>query len=296
MKWSSRSLGFCWQHLFFALLLRCHLRWLASLVLMLVVFYYSLCPRIRHCIYPYLEHRFPRQHGFDKFLHCLHIYYEFGKVLLQRMAWRAGETRYLKVNQHTKQILQNTINHGKGCIILSAHLGSWQLAIAGIEELGYAITILQYQNQQDVDKHYFEQLGFHRIHVVNATDKMAWLAISTALRRGEVVCLMGDRLLDNEPMPIEIPFLGDTIRLPGSVYWLSAMMESPVLVCFSVLQGRTVHITHTIPLAVPQTRQRNAHLFAPAARAYVQAIESFLMDHPHQFFNFYDMWDHDDQN
>ena len=56
------------------------------------------------------------------------------------------------------------------------------------------------------------------------------------------------------------------------------------------LEGRTRFQLARV-IRVPAHLGRKPAAYLPYAREFSQALESFVADHPYQFFNFYDMWD-----
>ena len=298
MRWSSRSLGARWQHAFFAVLLRARLPFLASAIVFVIVLYYTLHPGIRMRIMPYVTKKFKTDGKTAALLHVFRIYSNFARLLLLRMSWRCygKESQKISIAAEARQQLTEALEKNRGCLILSAHLGAWQLAIAGLKKIGRPLTIVQYIDTGDVDKHYFEGNGSDTITIVNSAEgASAWIHIAATLRRGELVCLMGDRLMPTEPLPTATSFLGTCAQFPASPYWIANATGSPVLACFSYLSGERVHIEHVTPILLPRKKTRDARKFAQTVRQFSHAMEQFLLEHPHQFFNFYDLWSHYDK-
>ena len=290
MKWSSRTLGARWQYGFFALLVRLRLLPLARLFLRPVAAWYALSPKTRGRTAPYLSLQFPRFGPVRRVFSCYRIYLEFALVLFERMAWRLGKPRDVRVSDKARAVLGETLARGRGCMVLSAHLGAWQLAIAGLEEnSSVPVNIVQYRQGGDTEKHYFEHGGCGRLRVVNVAEgPKTWIQVASALTRGEIVCMMGDRCLPNEPMPLPATFLGQPALFPGAVYRVAARTGTPILFSFSTLEKGAVRIEDFEVCDLPG--DAGGRECAEACRRFVLAMERFVGKHPYQFFNFYDLW------
>lgn len=291
MKWSSRSLGSRFQHGVFRIIVR--LKWIAvaRALLCAVVFYYTLMPSVRRRCLPYLGRRFPDAGGFALFLHAFRLYRSFAEILLDRMIAGAGGELHVTSDPGAEAILRGAVAEGRGCLIVNAHVGAWQTGIAGLESFGRTVHILQYVSDEDVDKHYFEHRPGHDVRIVNSREGAgAFASLAAGLRRGEIVCLMGDRLTDEDTLTVRVPFLGGTIRVPGMPYVLASITGVPLVMAFTLrLAGRTRGV-FARRVDIPPGIRRRPEALEPYARMFMNELEALVRAHPYQFFNFYDMW------
>lgn len=296
MTWSSRSLGSRCQHEFFRWLARLHLTAPARLLLYPLVFYYTLKPAVRHRSLPYLARRFPNAGPLARFGHAYRLYLNFAGVLLDRMV--AGASGRATVIHHPKldQLLTEAVAEGKGCIVLSAHFGGWQLGLAALEPLGRPLHIVQLRDPDDVDRHYFERRrGGPPIDIIDPRDSViAFARIAAALRRNEIVCIMGDRLTDGDRHGEPVSFLGGTIIVPVSAYALASITGAPLAVNFTVREHGSVRGVWGEILHVPPGRRHTPGGLRPFAMHFTAALEHMVEKYPYHFFNFYNMWDEHD--
>ena len=295
VKWSGKSLGSRFQHQIFYRLIRCGATGPARVLLRAVVLYYTLLPGVRRRCRPYLQRRFPGARGIAALLHAYRLYLAFGQVLLDRSI--AGITGRFAVRHTsaTRELLRRVLAEEKGCIILSAHMGAWQMGLAGLEELRRPVHVVQRRNAGDVDRHYFEHGGEHAVSVIDSTRPLeAFVEIAAALRRKEVVCLMGDRLTDADAAAVRVPFLGGPVAVPVTAYALASITGAPLVVTFAVREeGETQGVWGDV-LRVPPGLRRDPERLRPFAVRFAAALEDMVRRYPYQFFNFYDMWGGDD--
>ena len=123
------------------------------------------------------------------------------------------------------------------------------------------------------------------------------LEMVESLKKGEVLSVMGDRLLGSAKGAAMVDFLGGKVFFPFSAFKIAAATGAPIGVLFSYKSGPAVY---TLELAkvirVPADAGKRDRDFRPYVREFAQALESYTTMHPYQFFNFYDMWEHDLQS
>jgi len=293
MKWSSRNLGSRPQYQIFRWIVRCRALSLARALLAVVVLYYTALPHIRRRCSFYLQRRFAGANGWMGFVYAYRLYLNFGLVLLDRMV--AGTTGRFSICPTIPAVrveLLEATQNPRGCILLSAHMGAWQVGLAGLEELNRPVHIVQPHDPDDPDRHYFEHGKGKACHVINVSDPIsAFVEVTAALRRGGIVCLMGDRLSRDTEKSVTVPFLGGKIALPVNAYALASMTEAELVMLFTVREKGVIRAVRAERLKVPAGLPRHdPAVFLPFAARFAQAMEELVQSHPYQFFNFYNMW------
>lgn len=292
---TSLHLGSRLQYAFFELLVRCQALVAARIILAVVVFYYTLLPHVRRRSRPYLEHRFSTTGLWYEFWHAYRLHLQFGHILLDRMVARVTGTPSLAaVEPELRERLTRAVRNPRGCIILSAHIGDWQLGLSGLEELGRPVNVVYLRDPHDTaDKTIFRYLGTERRRIIDASDGPgALIEAAAALRRGEVCCLMGDRLIGTQDKrSVCVPFLNGNIRLPVNAYALASATGASLVAVFTVREKGGTRPVLVESLDVPQgLSHRDPSLFRPFALRFAQAMQQVTEQYPYQFFNFYNMW------
>ncbi|WP_418765229.1 hypothetical protein [Mailhella sp.] len=294
--WSSKSLGSSFQHAFFRWLVRLRLIPAARLLLYPVSFYYALRPDVRKRYRPYLRHRFGTASPARELRRTAVAYKHFADVLLDRMIVGCGGSVTVRQNEHTLSALRAALSEGRGCLLVSAHFGSWQLGLLGLETLGRPMALLQFVDKEDVDKHYFQVDGQrHDVRVINSRDGMAAvIAVCDTLRNNGIVCMMGDRMTPQDKEYVTVEFLGDAVRLPAAPYILASLTGAPIVHTFSVREnGAILGLPGTLT-KVPNDVRRDRDALCALAQDFMAQVERLTERYPFHFFNFYDMWEHDD--
>jgi len=292
--WSSSSIGSDWQHRFFYLLIRLGGRRAAYLALYFVVAYYVLCsPLARQRTKPYLQRRFPEARGVQWLWHCYRLILSFGKVLIDRAVVGILGPEAMTVNLDDREALLSLRDEGRGLIMMTAHVGCWQVAMAALGFLQRPVHMLMRREDGDIDRHYFEHAGIDcPYRVIDPTGYLGGtLEMLGALKQGEIVCVMGDRLLGSERSTVEVDFLAEPAAIPFSAYKIASSSGAPVVVFFTYKDGpNSYRLQLARVIRVPELKGRNPQTFKPFAAEFVAALERFCQQRPYRFYNFFDMW------
>ncbi len=292
--WNSRSIGSAWQHQFFYLLLRLGGRRIAYLFLYLVVGYYMLFrPDQRRKTEPYLRRRFPGTSRIRLWGHSYRMSLGLGQALVDRAVVGILGPEHLQIEVGNRHELLDLVGENRGLILMTAHIGSWQAAMARIDFLERPVNMLMHREAGDIDLHYFEHQGskkpFHTI------DPMGFLGgtveMLAALKRGEIVSVMGDRMLGADRNSIMVHFLGGEVPFPYSAYKLASASGAPVAVLFNHKTGPNSYRIELVRVfRIPREKGRHGEEFRPYVEEFAQALEAYVQEHPYQFFNFFDLW------
>ena len=289
------TLGSRLQYGIFEVLVRCRLLFVARMVLAFVVLYYALLPHVQQRCAAYIKRRFPCAGGLGRFVHAYRLYLNFGQVLLDRMiAGVTGRFPFCETDQQVRQCFDVAGANPHGCIVLTAHVGAWQVGIAGLDQFDRPVNVVQLHNPADQGKHYFQHGRGRPFNIIDSADPVgSMVEAAAALRRGEVVCLMGDRMHGTRQsgQGVDVAFMGGNIRIPASGYALASITGAELLMLFTVREKGVTRVFKAERLEVPAgLPRRDVAVFQPYAQQFATAMEAVVERHPYQFFNFYDMW------
>lgn len=295
-RWTSRSLGSRLQHGIFYLLIRIGGRKAAYALLFWVVLWFMFKPESKKRSTPYLRRRFPGSGPLGLWRHRWRLQWELGKVLVDRAV--AGIHGLYRVDTADKEmeVLFRLQAEGKGVILLSAHIGSWQVSMSILTgSLPSHAYVVLYRDAGDLDRHYFEHAGKEPSFTIidPAEGPGSAVAMLRALTNGDALCMMGDRLF-GDSQACRTHFLNDAIRVPFTPYYLASITGAPIVVFFSPRTGPGTVRNHIAKvIRVPEGLGKKPEAYEPYARMYAEAIETCVAKLPYQFFNFYNMWDSD---
>jgi predicted LPLAT superfamily acyltransferase len=258
-----------------------------------VVLYYVLLPSVRRKCHYYLSRRFPEASGWESFWNSYRMILEFGKVLIDRALVGILGPEQVKEKQEGRQELLDLLAEKKGLILINAHVGCWQVAMSALSFVDTPVNLLMQREDGDIDRHYFEHAGIDcPYRIIDPRGYLGGiLEMVEVLKRGEVLSVMGDRMLGEDRNGVDIPFLGGMVTMPFSAYKLASATGAPIAVLFSYKSGvgsYALKLYKTI--RVPAGLSRDHNVFKPYVREFAESLELFCAEHPFQFFNFFDMW------
>jgi predicted LPLAT superfamily acyltransferase len=293
-RWSSRSVGSNFQHNIFYVLIRLGGRRAAYALLKSVAFYYTLFrPSIGKKADPYLQRRFQGRGFLKKRLNSLRIYVNFGKSLVDKAVIGIKGLQEFQVSFDDQKTILELIRGGQGLLILTAHVGCWQAAMSALHFLEKPVSLLLHHEAGDVDLQYFEhQGGPPPFRIIDPLGYLGGvLEMMEVLKKGEVLCIMGDRVLGQEKNTVLVHFLGDEVRLPVSAFKLAGATGVPIPVLFSYKSGPdSYRLFLDRVIRVPKGIGKKVEDFQPYAEQFAGALEAYVEKFPYQFYNFYDLW------
>ena len=293
--WSSRSVGAPWQHRFFYFLIRLGGRHIAYPFLYPVVLYYLLLrPDQRRKSRYYLEHRFPDRKGFAAWRDSFRMIMGLSRSLVDRALVGICGPEILHTEFPESKRLADLAAAGDGLIILTTHVGCWQAAMIYLAKLKRPVHMLMQQDEGDIDRHYFEHSG--RKNPYQTIDPTGFLGgtleMVAALKKGDVVCIMGDRRMGAVANSLAVDFLGAPVHFPVAAWKLAAVTGAPLAVLFPLKTGPDRYrIELAEVIRIPQHDSRPLNRLTPYLARYVTTLEDLCAKEPYQFFNFYDMWE-----
>ena len=125
--------------------------------------------------------------------------------------------------------MERTLAKGKGCVLLGAHLGSFEvLRVLGSLERKLPVNVLLYpdnaSNADAVASDLCPELK-HRVIPLGRPDTL--LRVHECLERGEIVGILGDRTLKSDKT-VRCDFLGAPATFPQGPLLLASILKAPV--------------------------------------------------------------------
>lgn len=213
----------------------------------------------------------------------------FGQTLIDKVAILAGVNTKLGFTHEGIEHIEALVANGKGGILLSAHLGNWEVAGHLLKRVNTPINIVMYDGEDQQMKEYMDQFESKRsFNVILIKDDLSHIyEISAALARNELICLHGDRFRPGQrTMPHD--FLGAVANFPAGPFILAAKLKAPVCFVFAFKETSFHYHFYAEPSKVYEGRgtQGMEHMLDD----YVALLEMKLKQYPEQWFNYYDFW------
>jgi predicted LPLAT superfamily acyltransferase len=293
-SWTGKSRGGVFGHWFFITLARAFGRTVAYWVTYPVTLYFLFAaPAATKASRQFLERAIGPVGWWGSMGRSYRHLLAFARTMVDRALFRTrGKTAFSYVEVGVHHIHQAAAA-GKGCVLLTAHVGNWELA-AGLLEGGTRekLAVAAYPGEREAIAEFLKRAGGLQLRVIEVgTDVLTTLEMMRELRGGTLLAMHGDRPIGDQV--VSVPFLGREARFPVGPFLLSAVSGAPLIATFSLQVGPaqyrfSAQQPQRLSFVAGQDRQTQLMLWV---RNYVSLLEELVRQSPYQWFNFYDFWD-----
>jgi predicted LPLAT superfamily acyltransferase len=253
-------------------------------------YYFIFSFRSSKPIYQYF-----RRLGFGRFRSFLKVYsnyYVFGQTLLDKVIVMAGIENKFTYHFDGEQHLRAIVAKGHGGILLSAHVGNWEVAGHLLKRLNTRVNIVMFDGEHRKIKEFLEGVtGDRNFKVIVVKEDLSHVySIGEALQKNELVCLHADRFLEGSKT-VTLPFLKTPARFPTGPFVLASTFKVPVSIVFAFKASAThYHLYGSAPVTLEGNADRSAWM-SDLMNTFVQSLERMTKKYPEQWFNYYNFWE-----
>jgi len=262
-----------------------------ALLIPICAYFLVFSPVSRRASRDYLSRILGRRAGLrDVYRH----YHTFAATILDRLFFVTSRFQDYDIAVHGLDVIDAQIEAKEGCILLGAHLGSFEvLQTVGVLREGLPIKALMYpsnsQRMNDLRAALNPGLAAGTIELGSPA---AMLEVKEHLERGGMVGMLGDRITHGDKL-VQIEFLGRPARLPEGPLLLASLLKVPVILMFGLYRGPRRYEIHFEKLADSvgldrATRHRDVAVWVGG---YAARLEHYCRLAPYNWFNFFDFWD-----
>lgn len=233
-------------------------------------------------------------YGFWKSLKSVYKnFYIFGVTLLDKTAAAAGLKTDFTFDFDGEEYLRQMVTNNTGGILISAHIGNWEIASQLLARLGVKVNIVMLDVEYANLKKYLSQITTKKTFEVIpiGKDLTHIYAITQALRAKELVCIHADRYLDGSKA-VKAAFMGKEAFFPAGPFQMAAATHAPVSFVFAMKEAANHYHFYATPARIysyKDAKSRDAELKACVCE-YARALETMVRKYPLQWFNYYDFW------
>ncbi|MBW2738167.1 MAG: lysophospholipid acyltransferase family protein [Deltaproteobacteria bacterium] len=240
----------------------------------------------------YINKRFPDCGYLIRLLHVYRLFISQGKQLIDRYASVSGHTTFdIQLNGYN-ELIGLLRNNKQGIILLTSHIGSWQIALTTLKKIGRTVYLLMraedniaVQSSLNIDREQDD------IKIISPEQYLGGIVeIMDVLKKGHIVSIMGDRRYGAKSVGVK--FLGKKAWFPFSGFAVAAAVKSPVVVLLSNKISAYKYIVDVSNVIYPRydgkyNKQQQLYRWV---QNYVEIIEVFVKKYPYQCFLFHDVW------
>lgn len=223
-------------------------------------------------------------------------YHCFASTLLDRTFLLSGQYDQFELDFHGADILLDRVDRGQGCLLLGAHMGSFEVVrTSGLSSRHVPIKLLMHEENAPMLRQALETLApsiAQSIIQVGSPDTM--LHVKQCLDEGGLVGILGDRPVKHDKI-VKCQFLAHPAHFPSGPMLLASILKVPVILFFGLYRGGCRYEIHFELLSehIILDRQTREDSLQEWTQRFVTRLEHYCRLAPHNWFNFYDYWEED---
>lgn len=217
------------------------------------------------------------------------VFRNFGKYLVDFFRFSKLDKNFIDkfITVEGKNYLDEALTKDKGVILVSAHLGNWELGGAVMSLLGYRfnVIVLSHANKR-VDNLFVQQRTTKGVNVVPLGFGIR--NCFRALSNNELVALLGDR--DFSGQGLNLDFFGKKTTVPKGPAMFSIKSGAPIVLTFMIREkGDKFRFVFEPPL--DYTLAGNLDLDTEnITKEILKILEKYIKEYPSQWFIAVDLW------
>ena len=272
------------------LALRCGRRIARLLLVPICAYFLAFSPRGRSASRQYLALALGRP---PRLADLWRHWFTFAATVLDRVYFVDGRFGGFDIETRGLALLRRTLAKGRGCLLLGAHLGSFELLRTLALEDGLSVNSVMYEenaaNITEVMNAQLDPMIRERIIVSGEFDTM--LQIAECLSRGELVGMLGDRPAGSDKT-VACRFFGRYAAFPQGPLRLALSLRAPVYLVAGLYEGGKRYVIHLEPFCEEPSADRAVRVawVREWVQRYAGRLEHFCRLAPYNWFNFYDFW------
>jgi len=217
-------------------------------------------------------------------------YYLLGQSIIDKVVLMSGIPNKFTFNFDGEQNLRDMATLGRGGMLLSAHIGNWDIAGHLLKRLETRIHIVLFDAEHEQIKQYLEGVtGKKQLNVIVIKNDLSHIyQISEAFSNNELVCMHADRFLEGNKT-LEAVLLGEKAAFPLGPFLLAAKFNVPVSFVFAVKENPLHYHFFASDIKDYTGTEKNRRMQV-MLDDYAARMEEKTKAYPEQWFNYYNFW------
>ncbi|MCR5724122.1 MAG: hypothetical protein K6G80_03450 [Treponema sp.] len=231
----------------------------------------------------------------------------FALVLTEKVSVWAGKFALKNISFEGNDALelQEHLSQKKGCLLIISHLGNSELLRALVDHQKTGLS-----EQVTVHVVYDKEISGGFVALLNKIDAHATFNLIDAnnitpqtitfmqerLAAGECIAIAGDRTSAHTNRFLTVPFLGKNAHFSYGTFLLAALLDVPTWFIFGMrrkdtsLQSAYTMSAYKNQVSFDCSRKEREERMLLTAQAFAHELETRALEHPYQWYNFFDFW------
>jgi predicted LPLAT superfamily acyltransferase len=263
----------------------------AYFLLRFVAFYYFLfSPRSSAAIFDLLHRRLK----YSRWISLVKLYTNyrlFGQSLIDKVVIQSGMKSPFLIQFDGEEHLREIALLQQGGLLLSAHLGNWEMAGHLLKRLEIRVNIVMFDGEQQQIKEYLSSVaGKSSAKIIFIKNDLSHIyLINEAFKNKEWVCMHADRWLEGNKT-LTARFLDENAYFPAGPFILASKFKVPVSFVFALKESNLQY--HFFASEKKQYEQIDKEdRVSKILNDFTGEMEKKVKAYPEQWFNYYNFWE-----
>ncbi len=201
--------------------------------------------------------------------------------------------RYSKLNKdfikkyvriEGRENLDKALAEGKGVIVLTGHLGNYELAGAVLSLLGYPLSVVALSHEDKRINRFFDNQR-QRVGMKVIPTGTTIRSCFSALKQGDMLALLGDR--DFSGAGVKLKILSKYAYFPRGIAFFALKTKAPIIPIFLVRKDkRSYHLVCEKPITYDKEQQDEVAIIKKCN----VVLERYIKEYPQQWYMFQKWW------
>ncbi|PWT78685.1 MAG: lipid A biosynthesis acyltransferase [Bacteroidetes bacterium] len=223
-------------------------------------------------------------------------YYLLGQTIIDRIVIMAGIPNRFSFDFDGEDQLRNMVSSGHGGLLISAHIGNWEIAGHLLKRLNTPVNIVMFDGEHQQIREYLEAItGKMNAKIIVIKNDISHIyAISEALKNNELVCIHGDRFVEGNKT-ISTNFLNAPALFPIGPFVLASRFDVPVSFVFAMKESNLHYHFFASPIKYYRVADKQLGI-QQVLGDFKAEMEKKIRKYPEQWYNYYNFWQEYDGN
>jgi KDO2-lipid IV(A) lauroyltransferase len=213
-----------------------------------------------------------------------HAGMSFAELALWR---RLRDGDYVRVDPDGASVLDVALAGGRGAVVVTGHIGNWELLAAAMAHRGYPVTVVARRvNDERFNALVASTRASAGLRVVDRDDPRFVHALREDLHRNRVVALLIDQ--DTRGAGVWVPFFGVPARTPPGAAVLAMRARAPIVAAFIERRPDRGHLIRLHPVEEVEGRSRDR--IVALTERMTAAIEAQIRRNPVEWVWWHQRW------
>ena len=222
--------------------------------------------------------------------YAVSVFTNFGKYLVDFLRFSKFSGDYISKNVKIEGIhhIDECLAGGKGALIISAHMGNWELGGAIVAAQGYSLNaiVLEHRDKR-VNDFFIRQRAINGLKAIHIGIRLK--QCFRVLKDNELLAIVIDK--DYTDSSTSVRFFGKEARMPKGAAVFALRTGAPIIVCILTREkDDTFKLRFEEPIRYEPTGDAEKDIKILMEK-YLAVFEKYIKEYADQWYVFQKIWD-----